>query len=119
MQALGQLRTLRRPRPHRFVFAREEANERPRRDGQTRRRLTVPWPTPPTTRAGGFTIAARSWILGFGRLVRVVAPANLVNWVQEELDEAREQYGSGDHARVMDSDVQPSLPYLFNRLASA
>lgn len=63
--------------------------------------------------------ALRSWILGFGRLVRVVAPANLVDWVQEELDEAREQYESGDHARVMDSDVQPTLPYLFNRLASA
>jgi predicted DNA-binding transcriptional regulator YafY len=63
--------------------------------------------------------ALRSWILGFGRLVRVVAPAHLVDWVQEELDEARAQYASGDHARVMDSDVQPSLPYLFNRLAGA
>jgi len=63
--------------------------------------------------------ALRSWILGFGRLVRVVTPPHLVDWVQEELDQAREQYVSGDNARVMDSDVQPSLPYLFNRLASA
>jgi hypothetical protein len=36
-----------------------------------------------------------------------------------ELDQARAQEESGDHARVTDSDVQPSLPYLFNRLASA
>ena len=63
--------------------------------------------------------ALRSWILGFGRLVRVVTPANLVDWVQEELDQAREQYESGDYARVMDTDVQLSLPYLFNRLVSA
>ena len=63
--------------------------------------------------------ALRSWILGFGRLVRVITPAHLVDWVEEELDQAHEQYGSGDHARVTDSDVQPSLPYLFNRLANA
>ena len=63
--------------------------------------------------------ALRSWILGFGRLVRVITPAHLVDWVEEELDQAHEQYGSGDHARVTDSDVQPSLPYLFNRLVSA
>ena len=63
--------------------------------------------------------ALRNWILGFGRLVRVVAPPHLVDWIQEELDQARQQYESGDHARVTDSDVQPSLPYLFNRLSSA
>ena len=33
--------------------------------------------------------ALRSWILGFGRFVRVLAPAHLVDWIQEELDQAR------------------------------
>ena len=31
--------------------------------------------------------ALRSWILGFGRLVRVMAPGPLVEWVEEELDQ--------------------------------
>jgi len=36
--------------------------------------------------------ALRSWILGFGRFVRVLAPAHLVEWVRDELDQSREQY---------------------------
>jgi predicted DNA-binding transcriptional regulator YafY len=63
--------------------------------------------------------ALRSWILGFGRYVRVLAPADLVDWAHEELDEAREQYVEGGAARLTDSELQPALPFLFNRLASA
>jgi predicted DNA-binding transcriptional regulator YafY len=63
--------------------------------------------------------ALRSWILGFGRLVRVLAPGSLVNWVLEELDDTRDQYASGGAARLTDSEGQPALPFLFNRLASA
>ena len=62
--------------------------------------------------------ALRQWILGFGRLVRVLAPATLVEWVLDELDEARQQYVSGEFVAV-DSDLQPSLPFLFGQIASA
>jgi hypothetical protein len=60
--------------------------------------------------------ALRQWILGFGRLVRVLAPAGLAEWVLEELDEARAQYASGALAPVVDEDVQPALPFVFSRL---
>jgi predicted DNA-binding transcriptional regulator YafY len=63
--------------------------------------------------------ALRSWILGFGRFVRVLGPSSLVDWTQEELDDAREQYAAGGGARLTDSDRQPALPFLFNRLSSA
>ena len=62
--------------------------------------------------------ALRSWILGFGRYVRVESPAGLADWVREELDQTREQYGEGDGVRV-DSELQPGLPFLFSKLASA
>src|SRR5436190_2174975 len=62
--------------------------------------------------------ALRSWILGFGRFVRVLAPAHLVEWVRDELDQSREQYASGEMS-PSDSDAQASLPFLFDRLASA
>ena len=61
--------------------------------------------------------ALRQWILGFGRLVRVVAPASLVDWALDELDEARRQYVSGEFA--VDSDLQPGLPFLFSSISSA
>jgi predicted DNA-binding transcriptional regulator YafY len=63
--------------------------------------------------------ALRSWMLGFGHLVRVLAPASLVDWMLEELDDTREQYVSGSAARLTDSEGQPALPFMFNRLASA
>ncbi len=63
--------------------------------------------------------ALRSWILGFGRFVRVTAADHLVEWVEEELDQARQQYAGGAGIRVTDSDMQPGLPFLFNRLVTA
>jgi predicted DNA-binding transcriptional regulator YafY len=63
--------------------------------------------------------ALRQWILGFGRFVRVVAPPSLVEWVVQELDRAKEQYESGAFARVLDSDAQPALPFLFSNIATA
>jgi predicted DNA-binding transcriptional regulator YafY len=63
--------------------------------------------------------ALRSWILGFGRFVRVTAPDSLVEWVEEELDQARQQYAVGANVRATDSDIQPGLPFLFNRLVNA
>jgi predicted DNA-binding transcriptional regulator YafY len=62
--------------------------------------------------------ALRSWILGFGRLVRVLGPAHLVTWVRDELGQMQDQYVSGEMASS-DSEVQPSLPFVFSRLASA
>ena len=62
--------------------------------------------------------ALRQWILGFGKSVRVLAPASLVEWMLQELHEARQQYVSGEFATVVDRDVQPALPFLFNRIAS-
>src|SRR5262245_43620034 len=69
--------------------------------------------------AGCPVYALRGWILGFGRLVRVVTPSYLVDAIQEELDEARRQYESGGFGSGVDSDVQPALLFLFGRLASA
>jgi predicted DNA-binding transcriptional regulator YafY len=63
--------------------------------------------------------ALRSWILGFGHLVRVLGPAPLVEWMLEEIDLAREQYAAGGPVHQSDSEGQPVLPFLFNRLASA
>jgi len=63
--------------------------------------------------------ALRSWILGFGRFVRVVSPPDLVEWALDELDQARQQYPASDAARPVDSDLQPVLPFLFGRIASA
>jgi hypothetical protein len=60
--------------------------------------------------------ALRNWILGFGRFVKVLAPAALVRWTKEELDAAHQRYESGG---VVDSDVQPPLPFLLPRLANA
>jgi hypothetical protein len=48
-----------------------------------------------------------------------MAPDPLVEWIEEELEEARQQYASGAGVRVTDSDVQPGLPFLFNRLVTA
>jgi hypothetical protein len=63
--------------------------------------------------------ALRSWLLGFGRYVRVLAPTDLGDWIQEELYQARQQYADGDRMLVADSDIQPGLPFLFNRLVNA
>jgi predicted DNA-binding transcriptional regulator YafY len=63
--------------------------------------------------------ALRSWLLGFGRFVRVLAPSDLVDWIGEELDQAHQQYAGGASAHVVDSDMQPGLPFLFNRLVTA
>ena len=63
--------------------------------------------------------ALRQWILGFGRYVRVLSPAALADWVVEEVEKTRAQYVSGEFAAVLDNDVQPALPFLFSRLATA
>lgn len=63
--------------------------------------------------------ALRAWILGFGRYVRVLAPAPLVDWVENELQQAHEQYASGGEPRLTDGDGQPVLPFLFTQLAGA
>lgn len=59
--------------------------------------------------------ALRQWILGFGRAVRVIAPATLAEWTANELDSASEQYKSSG-ARFVDSDVQPTLPFVFGQI---
>jgi proteasome accessory factor B len=63
--------------------------------------------------------ALRSWILGFGRYVRVLTPATLVAWVQDEVEGTLAQYPSRGTPRPTENDGQPALPFLFNRLASA
>ena len=60
-----------------------------------------------------------SWILGFGRFVRVMAPSALADWVEKELDQARQQYVDGAGMAVVDPDLQPGLPFLFSRISSA
>jgi hypothetical protein len=49
--------------------------------------------------------------------VKVLSPAQLVKWTEDELDAARQQYESGGVA--VDSDVQPPLPFMLTRLANA
>ena len=39
--------------------------------------------------------ALRNWILGFGRFVKVLAPAQLVKSMEDELEAARQQYRGG------------------------
>jgi predicted DNA-binding transcriptional regulator YafY len=51
--------------------------------------------------------ALRSWLLGVGRFVRVLAPSVLADWIQEELDQARQWCTGSDHALVADSDSSP------------
>jgi predicted DNA-binding transcriptional regulator YafY len=63
--------------------------------------------------------ALRSWILSFGRAVRVLAPEELVDWMTEELDQAGRQYTSSGRASAQESDMQPALPLLFDRIARA
>ena len=63
--------------------------------------------------------ALRSWILGFGRRVRVLGPAALVEWAVDELDATREQYGDDAAGAREDPSVQPPLPFSLFRLASA
>ncbi len=63
--------------------------------------------------------ALRSWILGFGRFVRVLAPSALADWVEEELDQAHRQYTDGAGMPVVDPDLQPALPFLFSRISSS
>jgi predicted DNA-binding transcriptional regulator YafY len=63
--------------------------------------------------------ALRSWILGFGRFVRVIAPDSIVDWIEDELEQARRQYGPGAAVPVTDSDTQPGLPFMFNQLVTA
>ena len=58
----------------------------------------------------------RSWILSFGRGARVLAPAPLVAWVSEELEEAGRQYGDGWLLPAFADDAQPLLPFAFARL---
>jgi predicted DNA-binding transcriptional regulator YafY len=63
--------------------------------------------------------ALRGWLLGFGRFVRVLAPSELVDWMEEELNQAHQQYAGGDNTGAAGSDIQPGLPFLFNRLVNA
>ena len=58
-----------------------------------------------------------SWILSLGRSARVLAPASLVEWISEELDQAGRQYHVSAFAPMLDDDVQPGLPFLFERRA--
>ncbi len=62
--------------------------------------------------------ALRTWILGFGHAVRVLAPPSLVEWAVEEYDAARQQYAGG-RTTTADLDAQPALPFLFSQIARA
>jgi len=46
----------------------------------------------------------------------VLLTASLADWVLDELDEARQQYVSGEFDN---EDSQPTLPFVFSRTASA
>ena len=63
--------------------------------------------------------ALRQWILGFGRSVRVLAPGCLVEWVVEQLQDARQQYVDGEFRPAIRTDLRPRLPFPFNGIASA
>lgn len=50
--------------------------------------------------------ALRSWVLGFGRDVRVIAPASLAAWVRDVVEDMREAYEGRPRA-----EGQPLLPF--------
>jgi hypothetical protein len=54
-----------------------------------------------------------------GRFVRLVAPGPLVEWLEEELGQARQQYERGPGVHMADSDRQPGLPFPFNQIGTA
>jgi predicted DNA-binding transcriptional regulator YafY len=59
----------------------------------------------------------RSWILSFGRRARVMAPASLVDFISEELEQAGRQYGADGVPPSFDDDAQPLLPFAFERFS--
>ena len=61
----------------------------------------------------------RSWVLSFGRAARVLAPAPLVEWIAEELEQAGRQDHAGALLPSFDDEAQPSLPFAFERLAGS
>jgi predicted DNA-binding transcriptional regulator YafY len=63
--------------------------------------------------------ALRSWILSFGRAVRVLAPETLTGWMTAELEEAARQYATGAFTSTSETDPQLGLPFLFERVARA
>jgi hypothetical protein len=42
-----------------------------------------------------------------------------VEWVEEELGQARQQYERGPGVHMADSDRQPGLPFPFNQIGTA
>jgi predicted DNA-binding transcriptional regulator YafY len=58
----------------------------------------------------------KQWILGFGCGVRVLGPRSLLDWVVEQLEDSRSQYGEG---AAVDTDLQPPLPYSVAPLAAS
>jgi len=60
--------------------------------------------------------ALRNWVLSFGRFVKVLRPASLVQWVEDELHAAHEQYAAA--GLPVDSDVQPPLPFWLPNLTT-
>ncbi len=57
-------------------------------------------------------LALRSWVLSFGSGVRVLAPSSLVDWISEELDASRAEYGDDSAARPTAPSEQPVLPFV-------
>lgn len=63
--------------------------------------------------------ALRAWIMSFGSSVRVLAPESLAERISEEMSRAGQQYNDDDGAPLIDSDLQPGLPFLLERLGRA
>jgi len=64
-------------------------------------------------RACGKIDLASEEVIETGELLE---PASLADWVLDELDEARQQYVSSEFET---EDRQPTLPFIFGRIASA
>lgn len=54
--------------------------------------------------------ALRSWLLGFGASVRVIAPRHLAAALADEFKRASRQYESGRHTAADAADATPPLP---------
>ena len=63
--------------------------------------------------------ALRAWIMSFGSSVRVLAPESLAERISEEMSRAGQQYADDGTALPIDSDLQPGLPFLFERIGRA
>ena len=57
--------------------------------------------------------------MSFGSSVRVLVPESLADSISEEMARAGQQYHDDGGAPLIDSDLQPGLPFLLEQIGRA